>query len=84
MELTALPGNVGCSLWDEEVGGPGQLYERPPLLDKLKVGAPLDKQCEETAAGSGVFARRWTGAHVSFDCATAMGSINATSQPPGQ
>lgn len=32
---------VGCSLWDEQVGGPGQLFERPPLLDTLQVGAPL-------------------------------------------
>ena len=73
---------VGCSLWDQKVGGPGQLYERPLLLDTLKVGTPLDTQCQETAAGSGVFARQWTGAHVSFDCATATGSVNATSPPP--
>ncbi len=75
---------VGCSLWDQKVGGPGQLYERPLLLDTLKVGTPLDTQCQETAAGSGVFARQWTGAHVSFDCATATGSVNATSPPPTQ
>ena len=39
---------------DEKVGGRGQLFERPPILDSLKVGTPLGL-CEETAAGSGAF-----------------------------
>jgi hypothetical protein len=73
-------GFVGCSLWDEKVGGPGQLFERPPLLDTLRVGAPLGL-CAETVPGSGVFSRKWTGAHASFDCGTATGSVNATSPP---
>ena len=63
-----------------QVGGPGQLFERPPLLDTLRVGAPLAR-CEETAPGSGVFSRKWTGVHASFDCGTATGSVNATAPP---
>ena len=49
-------GFVGCALWDENVGGPRQLFERPPLLDTLRVGAPPGL-CEETVPGSGVFSR---------------------------
>ena len=73
---------VGCSLWDEKVGGPGELFERPPILDSLKVGTPLG-QCEETE--SGVFERRWTRGRVAFDCASGVGSLNFTgAQAAGQ
>ena len=34
-------GFVSCSLWDENVGGPGELFERPPLLDTLRVNKTL-------------------------------------------
>jgi hypothetical protein len=37
-------------------------------------GTPLGV-CAETATGSGVFTREWTGATVQFDCNTVHGSI---------
>lgn len=68
---------TGCSTWDETVGGPGELFERPPVLDSLNVGTPVAR-CEEHASRRGVFVRKWTGASVQFDCATGIGSVNAT------
>jgi hypothetical protein len=37
-------------------------------------GAPLGT-CAETAPGSGVFSREWSGATVSWDCAARHGNI---------
>lgn len=41
-------------------------------------GEPVDATCAETSAGSGVFARRWTYATVSWDCAARHGTISRT------
>jgi hypothetical protein len=49
--------------WDEEFG--------QPLTDAN--GTALT--CAETAPGSGVFAREWTGATVTWDCNAGHGSI---------
>ncbi len=46
---------------------------RAPEWDE-EFGAPLGT-CAETAPGSGVFSREWTGATVQFDCNAGHGSI---------
>lgn len=38
-------------------------------------GEPTDEHCAETGAGTGVFARAWTGADVTWDCAAGHGTI---------
>ena len=39
-------------------------------------GIPVKKSYAETSSGSGVFAREWTNADVSFDCNTGKASIH--------
>ena len=62
-----------CSLDSEPVGGPGELYERPPALD-TEYGVPQGL-CVEGAAKTGRFGRKWTKADVSYDCSTGKGSV---------
>ena len=49
-------------------------YPFPPEF-QVDYGEPVDKVCAETAPGSGIFAREWSKAHVSMDCATWTPSI---------
>ena len=47
---------------------------RPPEVE-ADYGSPVDAHCTETAKGSGVFRRRWSGAEVQMDCNTWTASI---------
>jgi hypothetical protein len=51
-----------------------EYYPRPAMFDSLDVGTPANT-CSETAAGSGVFVRNYTGVDVVFDCNTYTGSV---------
>ena len=42
-------------------------YPRPAELD-VDYGVPLDADCREISAASGVFTRKWSKADVSMDC----------------
>ena len=64
-------GWFGCATWDEPVGGPGQVYERPAALDD-DYGAPT-QLCRQSSPG--VFSRRFTRANVSYDCNTGATRI---------
>ena len=57
-------GWMGCS----------QTYEYPAALN-ADYGAPVDTICAETAAGSGVFTRRFEHATVQMDCSTYTPTI---------
>jgi hypothetical protein len=62
-----------CSLDAEPVGGPGELYERPPALN-TEYGVPLGL-CVEEETKSGTFTRKWTKADVSYDCNAGVGRV---------
>jgi len=65
----------GCCQGDEPPSPSGGIpYPWSKWFD-LDYGEPVDSVCHETAAGSGVFAREWTKAHVQMDCNAGEGSI---------
>jgi hypothetical protein len=68
---------LGCT--SDSVPGFGKPwpYVIPDLLNSMDVGTPLGPY-GETAPGSGVFTRRYTGVTVSFDCNTWTPSFTPT------
>lgn len=70
----------GCG-WEYGKNMPcgGEVYQRPPILDK-DFGTPLGS-CEETSPGSGVYVREWSKSTVTVDCNAYNSSIAFKSSP---
>ena len=63
----------GFESTDFEAAQPAKISTEAEL--DVDYGEPTSGVCAETEEGSGVFAREWSKASVSFDCASWTGSV---------